>query len=161
MILLPEWLESAAPHARGPRRRPRPPFTLALDDTSVDTPFGELLPNEQLAVRDLLHAGETVRGVVRGADADEVYVWLVTPRRVLQLLHGRCQVALYRVLAITDVRAAHVRTDGTWAQLELTTRRRAYALHHVPLPAALAFVQQLGLEAVLTMQGAASHPAES
>lgn len=149
MILLPEWLNASPPRPLSRRTatgggESTPPAT----GTATTT----LLANESLAVRDLLRAGERVTGAIRGADADEVYLWLVTPGRVLQLLHGRCQVALFRIIARRDLRALHLRVHGDTATIELTTRRRRYALHRVPVETALTFAEQLGVETVLTAE---------
>lgn len=151
MILLPEWVESRSTST--PRRRPSrglPPASMLSAEPNDDAEFGTLLVNEANALRDVLRVGETIRGVIRGSADDEVYLWVVTPRRVLQLLHGRCQVALFRELARTDLRAMRLRVDGTLASIELSTRRRTYALNRVPVEAALAFAQQLDVDVVLS-----------
>jgi hypothetical protein len=110
---------------------------------------GPLTDIELRALDGVLERREHVRGALRGADADDVYLWVVTERRLLQLVHAIEGVFLLRLMPLAQLRALHLQSDGERATLCITSRKRTYRLEGLQREEALRFAHQLGVPDVL------------
>jgi hypothetical protein len=117
---------------------------------------GPLTDVERRAVEIALQAGEHALAVVRGAECDDVYLWVATEQRALQFIHAVEGVFLLRLMPLAHLRSLRLVTSGDWASMQLSSRKRTYTLERLPREDALDFAHHLGVADVLITESARS-----
>jgi hypothetical protein len=119
---------------------------------------GPLTELEREAVTEALLPREQLLASVRGADTDDVYLWIATERRALQFIHAVEGVFLLRVIPLSHLQSMQLITQGPLATMRLTSRRRTYMLDRLPLEDAVHFAHQLGIADLLIAERSGEHP---
>jgi hypothetical protein len=125
-------------------------------NTSRVVARGPLTDLERRAVESALQSNEHALAVVRGAECDDVYLWVATEQRALQFIHAVEGVFLLRLMPLTHLRSLQLLMQGDWASMQLTSRKRTYVLERLPREDALHFAQQLGVAELLITENARS-----